>query len=86
MWNTDSCPLFLQPDVLYLIYHQILQKVRGVRQEHAIVVGLPVAGVVECERKRILGLPVLWDAEGARNACRVQEGLDKLLEGYHVQS
>lgn len=48
------------------------------------MVGLPVAGVMRCERKRILDLPVLWDAGGARNVCKVQEGLGKLLERHHA--
>lgn len=48
------------------------------------MVGLPVAGVMGCERKRLLDSPALWDAEGARRVCKVQEGLDKLLEGHHA--
>ncbi|KAF2975594.1 hypothetical protein EK904_001367 [Melospiza melodia maxima] len=41
-WNPDSCPLFLQLEVLHLIYLRILQKVCGIRLEHAYMMPLNV--------------------------------------------
>lgn len=36
------------------------------------------------EGKKYLDLAVLWDAKGARNVCKAQEGVGKLLEGHHA--